>query len=156
MRIIENSKTSKKFELKEFNNFENKPTEFFNFICVLCRKYNMKIYKVVKTYSNDKNMGVQLHSINGYANIFYNYNKKILEIEIDQKNLEDIEKDIIKYSSTKEYKKNDKIIDEFGNICMLNEDIKYSSISKKVNVIRLKDQKSCFLYSSSIVPYINE
>lgn len=30
MRIIENSKKSKKFNLKEFNNFENKTTEFFN------------------------------------------------------------------------------------------------------------------------------
>lgn len=156
MRIIENSKTSKKIDLKEFNNFENKPTEFFYFICELCRKYNMKIYKVVKTYSNDKNMGVQLNSINGYANIFYNYNKKILEIEVDGKNPSDIEQDIIKYSTTKRYNKNDKVVDEFGNVCMLNEDIEYSSISKKVNVTRLKDNKSYFLYSSSIVPCIDE
>lgn len=156
MRIIENSKTSKKFYLKEFNNLENKPTEFFNFICELCRKYNMKIYKVVKTYSNDKNMGVKLNSLNGHANIFYNYNKKILEFEVDIINSSDIERDIIKYSTKKEFNKNDKVVDEFGNICILNEDVKYSSISKKVNVTRLKDKKSYFLYSSAIVPCIDE
>lgn len=156
MRIIENSKTSKKFNLKEFNNLENKPTEFFCFICELCKKYNMKIYKVVKTYSNDKNMGVQLNSINGYANIFYNYNKKILEIEVDGKNSNDIEKDIIKYSTIQEYDKNDRVVDEFGNVCILNEAIENNSVSKKVTVTRLKDKKTYFLYSSSIVPCIAE
>lgn len=155
MRIIENSKKSKKIDLKDFNNLENKTTEFFYFICKLCRKYNMKIYKVVKTYSSDKNMGVQLNSLNGYANIFYNYNKKILEIEVAGKSSSDIEKDIIKYSTTKNYNKNDKVVDEFGNVCLLNEDIEYSSVSKKVNVTRLKDKKLCFLYSSSIVPCID-
>ena len=156
MRIIDNSKTSKKFNLKDFNNLENKPTEFFNFICLLCRKYNMKIYKVVKTYSNDKNMGVQLNSLNGNANIFYNYNKKILEIEINGKNSNDIEKDIIKYSTTKKYNKNDRVLDEFGKEYVLNEDIEDANISKGINVIRIKDKKSCFLYSSSIVPCISE
>lgn len=156
MRIIENSKISKKFDLKDFNNLENKPTEFFYFISELCRKYNMKIYKVAKTYSNDKNMGVQLNSLNGHANIFYNYNKKILEIEVVGKNSIDIEKDIIKYSTRKNYNKNDKVVDEFGNVCVLNEDIKYSNISKKVNVTRLKDKKIYFLYSSLIVPCIEK
>lgn len=156
MRIIENSKTSKKFDLKNFNNLENKPTEFFYFISELCRKYNMKIYKVVKTYSNDKNMGVQLNSLNGHANIFFNHNKKLLEIEIGGENSNNIEKDIIKYSITKDYNKNDKVVDEFGNVCILNEDIRYNNISKKVNVIRLKDKKSCHLYSSSIVPCIEK
>ena len=126
MRVIENSKKSKNFNLKEFNNFENKTTEFFNFICELCRKYNMKIYKVVKTYSNDKNMGVQLNSINGHANIFYNYNK------------------------------NDKVVDEFGNTCILNEDIELGKISKRINVTRVKDGKTYFIYGSSIVPCIDE
>lgn len=156
MRIIENSKKSKKISLKEANNFENKPTEFFNFICELCRKYNMKIYKVVKTYSNDKNMGVQLNSINGHANIFYNYNKKMLEIEVEGKNLSYIEKDIIKYATTQKYNKNDKVIDEFGNVCILNEDIECNNLSKRINVTRLKDGKQYFIYSSSIVPYITE
>lgn len=156
MRIIENSKISKKFDLKDFNNLENKPTEFFYFISELCRKYNMKIYKVAKTYSNDKNMGVQLNSLNGHANIFYNYNKKILEIEVVGKNSIDIEKDIIKYSTRKNYNKNDKVVDEFGNVCVLNEDIKYSNISKKINVTRLKDKKIYFLYSSLIVPCIEK
>ncbi|MGU8435351.1 hypothetical protein ACV3RS_15190 [Clostridium perfringens] len=85
MRVIENSKKSKNFNLKEFNNFENKTTEFFNFICELCRKYNMKIYKVVKTYS-----------------------------------------------------------------------IELGKISKRINVTRVKDGKTYFIYCSSIVPCIDE
>lgn len=156
MRIIENSKKSKKISLKEANNIENKPTEFFNFICELCRKYNMKIYKVVKTYSNDKNMGVQLNSISEHANIFYNHNKKMLEIEVEGKNSSYIEKDIIKYATTQKYNKNDKVIDEFGNVCILNEDIECNNLSKRIKVTRLKDGKIYFIYSSSIVPYIAE
>lgn len=155
MRIIENSKTSTKIDLRECNNIEDRPTEFINFICELCRKYHMKIYKVAKTYSNDRNMGVQLSSIYGYANIFYNYNKKLLEIEIEGKNSNDIEKDIIKYSTKKEYLKNDKVSDEFGNIYILNEDIKNGNDCKKVSVTKLKDNKVYFLYSSLIVPYVD-
>ncbi|MGU8478932.1 hypothetical protein ACV3QH_17000 [Clostridium perfringens] len=156
MRVIENSKKSKNFNLKEFNNFENKTTEFFNFICELCRKYNMKIYKVVKTYSNDKNMGVQLNSINGHANIFYNYNKKMLEIEVEGENSSCIESDIVKYAITQKYNKNDKVVDEFGNTCILNEDIELGKISKRINVTRVKDGKTYFIYGSSIVPCIDE
>ena len=155
MRIIENSKTSRKILLKEFNNLENKPTEFFNFICRLCRKYNMKIFKVVKTYANDKNMGFQLISINGYTNIFYNFNKKILEFEISNVKSSDIENDIIKYSTLGKYHKGDKVIDEFGNKYILNEDIEDINISKRVNVISIHGEKSNFLYTSSIVPCID-
>lgn len=156
MRIIDNSKISKKIDLKEFNNFENKPTEFLNFVCELCRKYNMKIYKIVKTYSEDRNMGVQLNAINGYANIFYNSNKKILEFEVNGKNASNIEMDIIKYSNTKEYIKNDKVMNEFGNTYIINENINKSNCSKKISVTKIRDKKEYFLYSSSIVPCIKD
>ena len=155
MRIIENSKTSRKILLKEVNNLENKPTEFFNFICRLCRKYNMKIFKVVKTYANDKNMGFQLVSISGYTNIFYNFNKKILEFEISNMNSNDIENDIIKYATSGKYYKNDKVIDEFGNKYILNEDIEDINISKRISVTSVDGDKAIFLYSSSIVPCID-
>ncbi len=156
MRIIENSKASKKINLQEFNNFANKPTEFLNFICILCRKYNMKIYKIVKTYSEDKNMGVQLNAINGHVNIFYNYNKRVLEFEIEGKYSTNIESDIIKYAETQEYIKSDKVMDQFGNIYILNEDVGYSAYSKKISVTKLGDKKEYFIYSSSIVPCIDE
>lgn len=111
MRIIDNSKTSKKINLKDINNFENKTTEFFNFICELCRKYNMKVYNVVKTYSADRNMGVKLNAINGSTNIFYNSNKKMLEFEVEGKSKDFIEEDIIKYATTQIYRVNDRVKD---------------------------------------------
>lgn len=154
MRIIENSKTSKKLELKEFNNLENKITEFFNFICELCRKYDMKIYKVVKTHTFDKNMGVQLISINGGVNIFYNSDKKILEFEVKGKYIMDIEKDIVTYASMNKFNKNDKVIDCFGKTYMVNEPVTITDVSRKVTLTNLKDNKTYDIYTSLIVPSI--
>ena len=156
MRIIDNSKTSKKINLKDINNFENRTTEFFNFICELCRKYNMKIYKVVKTYSADRNMGVQLNALNGSTNIFYNSNKKMLEFEVDGESKEFIEEDIIKYATTQNYSVNDKVKDEFGNVYVLNEDVEFRDLSRKISVTNIKDKKELYIYGSAIVPCIDK
>lgn len=156
MRIIDDSKMSKKIELKVINNFENKTTEFFNFICELCKKYNMKIYKVVKTYSADRNMGVKLNALNGSVNIFYNSNRKVLEFEIYGENKEQIEDDILKYATTQIYIVGDIIRDEFGNRYILNESVDFSGLSKKISVTSLKDKKEYYIYSSAIVPCIDK
>lgn len=154
MRIIYNSKTSKKLKLEEFNNISDKPTEFMNFICILCRKYSMRIYKMVKTHSKDKNMGAQLISFNGYLNIFYNYNKNLIEIECSGKNSSLIENDIFEFVQKTKYLKGDKVLDGFGNIYIIDEPFELNDLNKKVNVTNIKDRKNYKLYISSIVPYI--
>ena len=104
----------------------------------------MKIFKVVKTYANDKNMGFQLISINGYTNIFYNFNKKILEFEISNINSTHIEEDIIKYATLEKYHKNDKIMDGFGTKYILHEDIEDINVSRRVSATNIATGKINF------------
>lgn len=155
MRIIENTKNAKLYILDEHNNLEDKPTEFFNFIGVLCKKYKMKIYKIAKNHTNDRNLGVQLLSIDGYTYIFYNYNKRILELELKGIYSERIEKDILKYSKTYKYLKGDEILDDFGIRYTIDENIDCSNVSKKIMVKNKETGVNCTIYNCSVVPYID-
>lgn len=146
-----------KRELSEFNNLADKPTEFIGFIRFLCKKYKLCLSKIAKCNDEERNLGVELLSDKILIQFFYEYDINTLELIISvnsNKALEDsIKNDIWTYIEKVTYKKGDRVLDNYGEKYILQEDIDQPSHTlKKYKAIRVCDNKESMVYNNSICP----
>ncbi|MFU7517659.1 hypothetical protein [Clostridium sp. HCS.1] len=144
-----------KYELNEFNNLSDKPTEFILFVGFLCRKYKLGVSKIAKCNSEERNLGVGLLGNDMLVQFFYEYDTNTLELAIicDSEILENnIKKDILTYVKTVNYKKGDRVVDSYGEKYIIQEDVTPSNTLKSYKAIRVCDNEECKVYNSYICP----
>lgn len=149
-----------KRELSEFNNLIDKPTEFIRFISFLCKKYKLCLSKIAKCNAEERNLGVELLGDKILIQFFYEYDINTLELVISvdfDKTLEDsIKNDIWTYIEKVTYKKGDRILDNYGEKYILQENIDQPSHTlKKYKAIRVCDNKESMVYNNYICPNLN-
>lgn len=156
---IDDKKYYTKTELGEYNNLADKPTEFINFINLLCKKYKLNISKMAKFDACERNLGVELQNANIMIQFFYEYDYNILELMIiikDKEIKQKITTDINTYVNKVTYKVGDKVVDNYGEFYIMQEDInKPSHHLKRYKAIRVLDKAEVEVYNNYICPDLN-
>lgn len=158
MKIVtlKDSKDYSKYELNEFNNLADRPTEFIRFISFLCRKYKLSVSKIGKCNACERNLGIELLGAEVLIQFFYEYDENILELVIscdsDEILKKRIENDILTYVNKVNHKKGDKVIDTYGEKYILQEDITPTNTVKRYKAIRVCDNTECIVYNHFICP----
>lgn len=153
---IKNTINYSKYELEEFNNLSDKPTEFIRFVSFLCKKYKLSISKIAKCNSDERNLGVELLGDKILIQFFYEYDINTLELSIscdsDEILRKRIENDIWTYIKTVSYKKGDKVVDVYGEKYVIQEEVTPSHTLKSCKAIRVCDNEECSILNHYISP----
>ncbi|MDC4242320.1 hypothetical protein NE398_19500 [Clostridium tertium] len=158
MRIvtIKDKSNYSKYELNEFNNLSEKPTEFIRFVGFLCGKYKLSLSKIAKCNSYERNLGVELLGAKTLIQFFYEYDINTLELAIscdsDEILRKSIENDIWTYVNKVSYKKGDKVVDTYGEKYIIQEEITPSHRLKSYKAIKVCDDEEYDIYTNYICP----
>lgn len=145
-----------KHELDTFNNLADKPTQFIQFVCFLCKKYKLVLSKISEFNHTERNLGVELIGDKTLIQFFYEYDSNTLELVVSSgfdKTVENnIRKDIWTYVKTINYKKGDRVINSYGEKYIVQENIEPSHTVKKHRVTSILDNTEGWVYNQFICP----
>lgn len=145
-----------KHELDNFNNLADKPTQFIQFVCFLCKKYKLNLSKISERNYAERNLGVELIGEKILIQFFYEYDSNTLELvvsaDFDKIVENNIRKDIWTYVKTVNYKKGDRVIDMYGEKYIVQENIEPSHTVRKQKVTRVSDNTEGWVLNQFICP----
>lgn len=148
-----------KHELDNFNNLADKPTQFVQFVCFLCKKYKLNLSKISESNYVERNLGVELIGEKILIQFFYEYDSNTLELvvsaDFDKTVEKSIRNDIWTYVKTVHYKKGDSVINNYGEKYIVEESIEPSHIVKKHKATRVADNKECWVLNQFICPNLD-
>lgn len=153
---VKGKNTYSKHELEDFNNLVDKPTQFIQFVCFLCKKYKLNLSKISETNHVERNLGVELIGEKILIQFSYEYDSNTLELVVNadfDKTVENnIRKDIWNYVKTVDYKKGDRVIDTYGEKYIVQENIEPSHTVKKYKATRISDNTDSWVINQLICP----
>ncbi|WP_270670773.1 hypothetical protein [Paraclostridium bifermentans] len=148
-----------KHELDNFNNLADKPTQFIQFVCFLCKKYRLGLSKISECNHAERNLGVELLGDKILIQFFYEYDSNTLELvvsaDFDNTVENNIRKDIWTYIKTVNYKKGDSVINSYGEKYIVEENIEPSHTVKKHKATRVSDNTEDWILNQFICPNLD-